>query len=63
MKTQTEAEFVAERMKRHREECEGLDEDPLYAMARGTHAERPISQQERDAFCLSEGWMWRRQAG
>lgn len=58
----TEAEFVAERLKRHREECAGLDEDPLYAMARGTHAGTPVTEQERRAYCLGEGWMLRKQA-
>lgn len=60
---QSEAEFVAERMKRHREECDGMDDDPLYAMARGTHVDRPISQQEYDAYCFAPGWHSRRQAG
>lgn len=58
----TEAEFVAERMQAHREACEGLDDDPLYKMAMGTHETPPITQRERDQYCLPDGWVFRRQA-
>lgn len=57
----TEAEFVAERMKAHREACAGLDNDPIYQLAHPTPT--VVSQRERDQYCFSEGWQLRRQAG
>lgn len=59
----TEAEFVAERLAAHREACAGLDDDPLYQLARGTHEPLVIDPRERDQYCYSKGWSLKRQAG
>jgi len=58
---QTQAEFVAERMKRHLEECKGLEDDPLYKLAHP--APTVISQREYDAYCYAPDFMTKRQAG
>lgn len=57
----TEAEFVAERMKAHREAVADKDSQLLLSMLNPTPT--VVSERERSQYCYSEGWQFRRQAG
>lgn len=57
---QTEAEFVAERIQSHREAL--ADSDSRFLLELLEAPPTPVSQAEKDAYCLPTGWLWRRQA-
>jgi len=58
---QTQAEFVAERMKRHREAEMERDSQLLLDMLNAPPT--VIGQREYAAYCYSPGWSTKRQAG